>query len=353
MSLVADDGSAGPRLFAQNESAARRHPFRRPGAHRFSGRGRLRLRSQPGTLLSGNDVGRVLLSRLRHPTPLRRPPHNSLDLLIIKFKSRSVSSDKVTADICFLSLSLYPQRASFNIFVSLFLTFGRLVFSIKKFLRDSAVTRICAVAGFFVSIPVFLTGFKNDFRCLLFPLTDPFFLFLHSDIVLYTILQFPSTPAITTSIVISVGIVLCGCAMLHNIVVWQRVRHASLRFWRTNDWKLTRYRRAAQGLIVQFGLNAAGSVGHWKTSGCGQRKDHVAYSNASSHFRFECSEWQCQLEQPHARAFNPGLKNSKQKQSNNQHIQLYSLFSNSYSKWSSVKKNLFSSHLILYNDMEA
>ena len=140
---------------------------------------------------------------------------------------------------------------------------------------------------------------------------------------------------------ISVGIVLCGCAMLHNIVVWQRVRHASLRFWRTNDWKLTRYRRAAQGLIVQFGLNAAGSVGHWKTSGCGQRKDHVAYSNASSHFRFECSEWQCQLEQPHARAFNPGLKNSKQKQSNNQHIQLYSLFSNSYSKWSSVEKTCF------------
>ena len=44
-----------------------------------------------------------------------------------------------------------------------------------------------------------------------------------SDIVLYTIIQFPSTPAITTSIVISVGIVLCGCAMLHNIVVWQRV----------------------------------------------------------------------------------------------------------------------------------
>ncbi|KAK4029300.1 hypothetical protein OUZ56_022305 [Daphnia magna] len=75
---------------------------------------------------------------------------------------------------------------------------------IKKFLKDSAVTRICAVAGFFVSIPVFLT-----------------------DIVLYTIIQFPSTPAITTSIVISVGIVLCGCAMLHNIVVWQRYKGSS------------------------------------------------------------------------------------------------------------------------------
>ena len=96
------------------------------------------------------------------------------------------------------SLSLYPQRASFNIFVSLFLTFGRLVFSIKKFLRDSAVTRICAVAGFFVSIPVFLTGFKNDFRCLLFPLTDPFFCFftqISSSTLSFSSLQLlPSLP---------------------------------------------------------------------------------------------------------------------------------------------------------------
>nr|CAH0100735.1 unnamed protein product [Daphnia galeata] len=78
---------------------------------------------------------------------------------------------------------------------------------IKKFLRDSAVTRICAVAGFFVSIPA--VSFQMSPT---------------SDIVLYTIIQFPSTPAITTSIVISVGIVLCGCAMLHNIVVWQRYK---------------------------------------------------------------------------------------------------------------------------------
>ena len=40
---------------------------------------------------------------------------------------------------------------------------------------------------------------------------------------LYHSIILTATPAITTSIVISVGIVLCGCAMLHNIVVWQRV----------------------------------------------------------------------------------------------------------------------------------
>lgn len=77
---------------------------------------------------------------------------------------------------------------------------------IKKFLRDSAATRICAIAGFFVSIPVFL-----------------------SDVVLYTLLQFPSMPAITTSILITVGIVLCGLAMLHNIVVWRRHKKASTK----------------------------------------------------------------------------------------------------------------------------
>ena len=60
-----------------------------------------------------------------------------------------------------------------------------------------------------------------------YPITncDVFCLSNNADIVLYTILQFPSTPAITTSIVISVGIVLCGIAMLHNIFVWQRVSY--------------------------------------------------------------------------------------------------------------------------------
>jgi len=71
---------------------------------------------------------------------------------------------------------------------------------IKEYLKDSAATRICAIAGFFVSIPVFLT-----------------------DIILYTILQFPSTPAISTSIVVTLGIVLSGCAMLHSIAVWQKL----------------------------------------------------------------------------------------------------------------------------------
>ncbi|KAK2713643.1 uncharacterized protein LOC136040599 [Artemia franciscana] len=69
----------------------------------------------------------------------------------------------------------------------------------SKFLRDSAITRVCAIAGFFFSIPVFLTG-----------------------VILYTIIQFHSTPAIITSIFIGLGIIFCGCAMVHNVFIWQR-----------------------------------------------------------------------------------------------------------------------------------
>jgi len=43
-----------------------------------------------------------------------------------------------------------------------------------------------------------------------------------ADVILYTLLQFPSTPAISTSIVVTLGIVLSGCAMLHSIAVWQK-----------------------------------------------------------------------------------------------------------------------------------
>ncbi|XP_026671535.1 uncharacterized protein LOC113464677 isoform X1 [Ceratina calcarata] len=70
----------------------------------------------------------------------------------------------------------------------------------NKYLQKSSISRICAVGGFFISIPVFLTG-----------------------MILYTFIQFHSTPAIVTSVFIGLGIVFCGCAMVHNVFVWQRV----------------------------------------------------------------------------------------------------------------------------------
>ncbi|XP_054288827.1 uncharacterized protein LOC129004315 isoform X2 [Macrosteles quadrilineatus] len=76
----------------------------------------------------------------------------------------------------------------------------------NKFLKKSSITRVCAVGGFFVSIPVFLTG-----------------------LILYTFIQFHSTPAIVTSILIGVGIVFCGCAMVHNVFVWQKEKTNAVR----------------------------------------------------------------------------------------------------------------------------
>ncbi|XP_053976184.1 uncharacterized protein LOC128885266 [Hylaeus anthracinus] len=69
----------------------------------------------------------------------------------------------------------------------------------NKYLQKSSISRVCAVGGFFISIPVFLTG-----------------------MILYTFIQFHSTPAIVTSVFIGLGIVFCGCAMVHNVFVWQR-----------------------------------------------------------------------------------------------------------------------------------
>merc|ERR1712223_165234 len=67
----------------------------------------------------------------------------------------------------------------------------------KKYLQKAGVTRTCAIGGFLVSIPLFLTG-----------------------IILYTFLHFDSTPAILTAIVIGIAIVVGGCAVVHNVLLW-------------------------------------------------------------------------------------------------------------------------------------
>ena len=43
-------------------------------------------------------------------------------------------------------------------------------------------------------------------------------------VILYTFLHFDSTPAIVSSVVIGLGIVFCGAAVVHNVFVWQKVR---------------------------------------------------------------------------------------------------------------------------------
>lgn len=54
-------------------------------------------------------------------------------------------------------------------------------------------------------------------------------MFLFSGIILYTFTQFHSTPAIITSILIGIGIVFCGCAMVHNVFVWQKEKTICVR----------------------------------------------------------------------------------------------------------------------------
>lgn len=76
----------------------------------------------------------------------------------------------------------------------------------NKYLQKSSISRVCAVGGFFISIPVFLTG-----------------------MILYTFIQFHSTPAIVTSVFIGLGIVFCGCAMVHNVFVWQREKTNAIK----------------------------------------------------------------------------------------------------------------------------
>lgn len=46
---------------------------------------------------------------------------------------------------------------------------------------------------------------------------------------MYTFTQFHSTPAIITSVLIGIGIVFCGCAMVHNVFVWQKEKTICVR----------------------------------------------------------------------------------------------------------------------------
>lgn len=48
-------------------------------------------------------------------------------------------------------------------------------------------------------------------------------------IILYTFTHFQSTPAIITSILIGLGIVFCGAAIVHNVFVWQKEKTICVR----------------------------------------------------------------------------------------------------------------------------
>lgn len=74
----------------------------------------------------------------------------------------------------------------------------------EEYLRESSPSRVFAIVGYFLSIPVFLSG-----------------------VVLYTFMHFHSTSAVTTSIFLTLGILFCAAATAHNVDIWHRVRRES------------------------------------------------------------------------------------------------------------------------------
>lgn len=115
----------------------------------------------------------------------------------------SVTVYRVTVAMCALTLSL--NLSCLLVCAIQFLFAAKLVKSTNgrlrttKYLKKASLTRTCAIGGFFLSIPLFLIG-----------------------IVLFTFLHFNETSAIVTSVVIGLGIVFCGGAVIHNVFVWQR-----------------------------------------------------------------------------------------------------------------------------------
>ncbi|XP_022240234.1 uncharacterized protein LOC111085529 [Limulus polyphemus] len=108
-----------------------------------------------------------------------------------------------------VSISLSTLTISLNL-CCLFVCSIQFLFAIKlmktpqgderpnKFLKRSSCTRIIAIGGFFLSIPIFFTG-----------------------VILFTFIHFHEVPAIITSLAVGLGIVFCGVVSVQNVYVWQ------------------------------------------------------------------------------------------------------------------------------------
>jgi len=133
----------------------------------------------------------------------RKPQSQSESGVNFLTAEESVTVYQVTVAMCALTLSL--NLSCLLVCAIQFLFAAKLVKSSNgrlrttKYLKKASLTRTCAIGGFFLSIPLFLIG-----------------------IVLFTFLHFNETPAIVTSVVIGLGIVFCGGAVVHNVFVWQR-----------------------------------------------------------------------------------------------------------------------------------
>ncbi|RWS24900.1 uncharacterized protein B4U80_05250 [Leptotrombidium deliense] len=66
------------------------------------------------------------------------------------------------------------------------------------FLKKTSHIRVIAIGAFLISIPIFFTG-----------------------VILFTFINFDELPALTTSVIIGIGIVFCGVASVQNVYLWQ------------------------------------------------------------------------------------------------------------------------------------
>ncbi|XP_008546633.1 uncharacterized protein LOC103570617 [Microplitis demolitor] len=144
----------------------------------------------------------LLLAMLSHIFLLKISPVSTAPASVISPEEYTIVYE-VTLALCALAMSL--NLCCLLVCAIQFLFAMKLVKSsynqnrTSRYLEKSSVSRMCAIGGFFVSIPIFLTG-----------------------MILYTFIQFHSTPAIIMSVFIGLGIIFCGCAMVHNVFVWQR-----------------------------------------------------------------------------------------------------------------------------------
>ncbi|XP_026333435.1 uncharacterized protein LOC113240369 isoform X3 [Hyposmocoma kahamanoa] len=195
-------------------------------------------------LYQWSPLYRWQLSR-NFPTGMHReyPKHGLLALLfLLKISAPSTSAPEEFAVVYEVTLALCALTLSLNLCCLLvcaiqFLFAVKLVHSpsapngrSNKYLQKSAITRVCAVGGFFISIPVFLTG-----------------------IILYTFIQFHSTPAIITSVFIGVGIIFCGCAMVHNVFVWQKEKTNLVKAFRSDINNTTTPLNTSNGVLLSNG----------------------------------------------------------------------------------------------------
>ncbi|XP_063367856.1 uncharacterized protein LOC134656268 [Cydia amplana] len=167
-------------------------------------------------------------------------------LFLLKISAPATSAPEEFAVVYEVTLALCALTLSLNLCCLLvcaiqFLFAVKLVHSpsapngrSNKYLQKSAITRVCAVGGFFISIPVFLTG-----------------------IILYTFIQFHSTPAIVTSVFIGVGIIFCGCAMVHNVFVWQKEKTNLVKAFRAD--MNTSQNQTSNGIVMNGHLNNSGA----------------------------------------------------------------------------------------------